>query len=87
MERESADERADARARARLPSEQQDYSGARAARKRSGKGTRSVKSAPCPICKFKTVPPHDARKHRFAQGKNKRPFTAAELSNLGLKKV
>ena len=33
----------------------------------SRKGTRRVKDAPCPICKFKTAPPHDARKHRFAQ--------------------
>lgn len=51
------------------------------------KGTRTVKNAPCPICKFTTVPPHDARKHRFAQGKKKRPFTAAELTKLGLKKA
>ena len=55
-------------------------------RPKSRKGTRTVKSA-CPICKFKTVPPHDARKHRFAQGKKKRPFTAAELTKLGLKKA
>jgi hypothetical protein len=54
---------------------------------KSRKGTRTVKNAPCPICKFKTVPPHDARKHRFTQGKKKRPFTAAELTKLGLKKA
>jgi hypothetical protein len=54
---------------------------------KSRKGTRRVKDAPCPICKFKTAPPHDARKHRFAQGKKKRPFTAKELADLGLKKV
>ncbi len=54
---------------------------------KSRKGTRTVKNAACPICKFKIVPPHDARKHRFAQGKKKRPFIAAELTKLGLKKA
>jgi hypothetical protein len=55
--------------------------------KSSRKGTRTIKDAPCVICKFKTIPPHDARKHRFAQGKKKLPFSAKELSDLGLKKV
>jgi hypothetical protein len=54
---------------------------------KSRKGTRTIKDAPCVICKFKTKPSHDARRHRFAQGKKKRPFTAKELSDLGLKKV
>jgi len=54
---------------------------------KSRKGTRIIKDAPCVICKFKTSPSHDARKHRFSQGKKKRPFTAKELSDLGLKKV
>ena len=54
---------------------------------RGRKGTRTVKNAPCPICKFKTAPPHDARKHRFAQGKKKRPFATKELADLGLKKL
>ncbi len=58
-----------------------------ARRKTSRKGTRTIKEAACSICGFKTKPPHDARKHRFAQGKKKRPFTAKELSDLGLKKV
>lgn len=37
----------------------------------------------CPVCKFKTEPYHDARTHR-AQGRNKKPFSADELRNLGL---
>jgi hypothetical protein len=40
----------------------------------------------CPICEFKTNPPHDARKHR-SQGDNKHPFTAEELASLGLTKA
>ena len=35
---------------------------------KSRKGTRTIRDAPCAICKFKTSPHHDARKHRFAQG-------------------
>jgi hypothetical protein len=50
------------------------------------KGTRQVSDAPCPVCKFKTSPPHDARKHR-AQGKRKKPFTAAQLNEMGLEKA
>jgi hypothetical protein len=49
-------------------------------------GARRVKDAPCPICKFKTAPPHDARKHR-GQGKRKMPFTPAELKALSLDKA
>jgi hypothetical protein len=41
---------------------------------------------PCPICGFRTNPPHDARKHRFSKAK-KRPFNAKELADLGLRKV
>jgi hypothetical protein len=41
---------------------------------------------PCPICKFKTVPSHDGRRHR-SQGDNKRPFNAQELSDLGLARL
>ena len=59
----------------------------RKSKSKSRKGARTIKDAPCVICKFKTSPPHDARKHRFSQGKKKRPFTAAELSKLGLKKA
>ena len=52
------------------------------------KGTRRVKAdTVCPICKFKTSPPHDARKHRFTQGKKKKPFSPKELQELGLKKM
>jgi hypothetical protein len=39
---------------------------------------RRQRDAPCPICHFKTSPPHDARSHRGQQPK--RPFSAAELS-------
>jgi hypothetical protein len=53
----------------------------------SRKGTRTIRDAPCPICEFKTRPAHDARKHRFSQGKKKRPFTAQELAKLGMKKA
>lgn len=50
------------------------------------KGTRTVKDAPCPICGFRTSPPHDARAHRF-QGDQKRPFTDEDLAAKGLEKV
>ena len=46
---------------------------------------RPMKDAPCPICKFKTTPLHDARKHRSQEAK--KPFTKAELAELGLDKV
>jgi hypothetical protein len=41
---------------------------------------------PCRICGFRTNPPHDARKHRFSKAK-KRPFSAKELTDLGMRKV
>jgi hypothetical protein len=41
---------------------------------------------PCSVCNFLTSPNHDARKHR-AQGDNKKPFTAKDLEQFGLKKV
>lgn len=56
----------------------------RSATNGTGKGIPS--GAPCPVCKFKTEPPHDARKHR-AQGDRKRAFTAKQLEELGLAKV
>ena len=56
----------------------------KASAKRNGMGK---KGAECPICEFMTSPAHDARKHRFSQGKRKRPFTAKELSEQGLQKV
>ena len=55
-----------------------------------GKGARrSVrerKDEPCPICKFKTMPPHDGRRHR-AQGAKKKAFTNQELAQFGFAKV
>jgi hypothetical protein len=48
------------------------------------KGTRQVRDVPCKICGYKTRPPHDARRHR-AQ-KTKKPFTNAELNEMGLEK-
>jgi hypothetical protein len=47
---------------------------------------RQPKDAPCPVCRFKTSPPHDARKHR-GQGKRKRPFTAAQLKEFDLERA
>jgi hypothetical protein len=52
----------------------------------SRKGTRTVRDVPCPICGFKTKPPHDRRAHR-SQGDNKKPFTAQELNAKGLQKA
>jgi hypothetical protein len=43
------------------------------------------KDEPCPICHFRTDPPHDGRSHR-GQSK-KKPFTAEELEQKGLTKV
>ena len=47
--------------------------------------TRSIKQATCPICEFRTEPPHDGRTHR--NQKKKAPFTAADLKEKGLTKV
>jgi len=55
-------------------------------KRRAPKGTGLVKDAPCPVCKFKTNPLHDARKHK-KQGKRKKPFTPIELKELQLEKV
>ena len=49
------------------------------------KGTRQVRDVPCKICGYRTRPPHDARRHR-AQ-KTKKPFTKAELNEMGLEKA
>jgi hypothetical protein len=56
----------------------------RAAAKGSGEG-RPLKDEPCPICHFRTDPPHDGRLHR-GQSK-KKPFTAEELEQKALTKV
>jgi hypothetical protein len=55
------------------------------ARERRG-GGRQQSDGPCPICEFKTNPPHDGRKHR-SQGNRKKPFSTQELEKFGLKKV
>ena len=47
---------------------------------------RQISDAPCPICHFQTIPPHDARSHR-SQGKNKVPFTIEQLMVKKLSKV
>ncbi len=54
-------------------------------RKKSRKGTRTPKDEPCPICKFKTSPPHDRRTHRMQ--KSKKPFSAKELAERGYSKT
>jgi hypothetical protein len=48
-------------------------------------GTRAPKDEPCPICNFRTDPPHDGRSHR-GQTK-KRPLSAEELEEKELTKV
>ena len=50
------------------------------------RGIRQKNDGPCPICNFKTNPPHDGRRHR-AQGNRKQPFTNNELSAMGYSKV
>lgn len=53
----------------------------------AGKITRhSDPNRPCPVCRFRTVPFHDARTHR-SQGSSKKAFTADELRELGLKRA
>ena len=50
------------------------------------KGMRRIDSSrPCPICKFQTNPPHDARAHRGQ--KSKKPFGIRELEERGMTKV
>lgn len=41
---------------------------------------------PCAVCEFVTAPPHDSRAHR-SQGKTKKPFTADDLREKGMRKV
>lgn len=61
--------------------------GQRAAVKESGNGRRrsGPSDQPCPICQFKTDPPHDGRAHRSQ--KEKKPFSPAELAEKGLTRV
>jgi hypothetical protein len=51
---------------------------------RAGGRRRKVSNAACKICKFRTMPPHDARSHR-GQSK-KAPFTSKELAERGLRR-
>jgi hypothetical protein len=61
---------------------------ARAPRKAVSKAQatkRQKKDVPCPICNFKTNPPHDGRMHRSQ--KTKKAFSVEELMERGLTKV
>lgn len=57
----------------------------RRVKKAAAKRTRRTTDRPCPICGFKTNPPHDRRAHRFQP--SKKPFTADELKDRGLVKA
>ena len=50
------------------------------------RGVRQKNDGPCPICNFKTNPPHDGRRHR-AQGNRKQAFSNSELAAMGYVKV
>ncbi|RWP14932.1 MAG: hypothetical protein EOR00_22245 [Mesorhizobium sp.] len=52
----------------------------------TGKGAMAVDKV-CPICEYRTDPPHDARRHRHQPEGQKKPFSADELAQLGLKRV
>jgi hypothetical protein len=52
---------------------------------RAAPAKRSHTDGPCPICGFKTEPPHDRRAHRGQ--KQKAAFTAAELAERSLAKA
>jgi hypothetical protein len=61
-------------------------SAARAPRKTASQAPkRQKKDVPCPICNFKTDPPHDGRMHRSQ--KAKKPFSVEELMEKHLAKV
>jgi hypothetical protein len=53
--------------------------------KEKTKSNEKTGDEPCPICHFRTDPPHDGRTHR-GQAK-KRPLTAEELEGKGLTKL
>jgi hypothetical protein len=55
------------------------------AKAQESREARPPKDEPCPICHFRTDPPHDGRSHR-GQAK-KRPLTAEELEKKGLTRV
>ena len=50
-------------------------------------GTRKspAEAGTCPICRFKTNPPHDGRTHRYQDPK--KAFTNAQLAAKGMSKV
>jgi hypothetical protein len=48
-------------------------------------GRTGPKDEPCPMCHFRTDPPHDGRSHR-GQTK-KKPFTAEQLEEKGLTRI
>ena len=62
------------------------YSLSESGRGRGRRGVRQKNDGPCPVCNFKTNPPHDGRRHR-AQGHRKVPFSNAELSAMGFAKA
>jgi hypothetical protein len=49
------------------------------------RSTQTLESAPCRICGFRTVRPHDARAHR-GQAK-KAPFTRKELAERSMRRI
>ena len=51
----------------------------------SRQSVRKRKDVPCPLCNFKTTPPHDGRAHRSQT--SKAPFTEKELRERGLSRV
>jgi hypothetical protein len=55
------------------------------AKDRESREAAPPKEELCPICNFRTDPPHDGRSHRGQT--NKRPLTAEELEKKGLTKV
>jgi hypothetical protein len=60
--------------------------GRRATSEGGRKGTRQVNpNRPCPICGFRTEPPHDARRHRGQDPK--RPFSEEELQANHMRRV
>jgi hypothetical protein len=55
------------------------------AKDQGSKAGRAPKDELCPVCNFKTAPPHNARSHRSQT--TKKPFTADELEQKGMTKV
>jgi hypothetical protein len=55
------------------------------AKDRESREATPPKEEPCPICNFRTDPPHDGRSHRGHT--KKRPLTTEELEKKGLTKV